>query len=218
MKTGFVYLWFDRKHKRYYLGSHWGKETDSYVCSSTWMRNAYRRRPQDFKRRIVVRNISDRKLLLEKEHHYLSFIKQEELGKRYYNHTTYVPIPEGKGLFSDEVRAKLREKKLARTDCPRTGKKHSEETKRKFSETRKGRIPWNKGKTLTEEHRQKLSESHKGLAPSNKGILISEERKKKQSEKMRGRSLSDEHKQKIRMASLGKKRGSYNTSRRNETL
>jgi len=30
-KYGFVYIWFDRKHKRYYIDSHWGKEDDSYI-------------------------------------------------------------------------------------------------------------------------------------------------------------------------------------------
>ena len=33
-KYGFVYIWFDRKHKRYYIGCHWGHEDDGYVCSS----------------------------------------------------------------------------------------------------------------------------------------------------------------------------------------
>ena len=54
-KYGFVYIWRDRKHKRYYVGSHWGTETDQYICSSSWMKNAYKRRPQDFKRRVVAR-------------------------------------------------------------------------------------------------------------------------------------------------------------------
>ncbi len=29
-KYGFIYLWRDRKHNRYYLGSHWGSEDDGY--------------------------------------------------------------------------------------------------------------------------------------------------------------------------------------------
>ena len=27
-KHGFVYIWFDRKHRRFYIGSHWGTEDD----------------------------------------------------------------------------------------------------------------------------------------------------------------------------------------------
>ena len=57
---------------------------DSYICSSNWMRDAYRRRPNDFKRRILKRNIIKTELLTE-EHKWLSMILDEELGKKYYN-------------------------------------------------------------------------------------------------------------------------------------
>ena len=52
-KYGFVYIWRDRKHKMFYIGCHWGTEDDGYVCSSNRMRNAYNRRPNDFKRKII---------------------------------------------------------------------------------------------------------------------------------------------------------------------
>ncbi len=83
---GFVYIWFDKKHKRYYIGCHKGKEDDGYICSSVWMRNSYKRRPHDFKRRILTRvqKVVGNNLL-EEEHRWLSLIKSEELGKRYYN-------------------------------------------------------------------------------------------------------------------------------------
>ena len=37
-KYGFIYIWYDRKHQRYYLGRHWGTENDGYICSSNKMR------------------------------------------------------------------------------------------------------------------------------------------------------------------------------------
>lgn len=63
-KYGFVYVWYDRKNKMFYVGCHWGLDTDSYVCSSERMGSAYRRRPQDFKRRIVARFYTNRTDLL----------------------------------------------------------------------------------------------------------------------------------------------------------
>lgn len=84
-KYGFVYLWYDKKHKRYYLGCHWGFEDDGYICSSRWMRKSYRRRPHDFKRRIISRIYTSRIDLLEEEFKYLQMIKPDELSKRYYN-------------------------------------------------------------------------------------------------------------------------------------
>jgi hypothetical protein len=83
--SGFVYIWFDKKHKRFYVGSHWGIPIDKYVCSSNWMIAAYRRRPEDFKRRILETVTTTRIDLYEREYAWLSLIKDAELGKRYYN-------------------------------------------------------------------------------------------------------------------------------------
>jgi hypothetical protein len=84
-RSGFVYLWFDRKHNRYYLGSHWGDENDGYICSSSWMKKAYKLRPDDFKRRILSRVSITRAGLLLEEQRWLDMIKPEEVKVRYYN-------------------------------------------------------------------------------------------------------------------------------------
>jgi hypothetical protein len=84
-KYGFIYIWFDCKNKRYYIGSHWGTEHDSYKCSSTWARNSMDRRPNDFKRRILKRIYTSRKDLYEEETRWLQMIKPEEVKVRYYN-------------------------------------------------------------------------------------------------------------------------------------
>ena len=88
-KYGFVYIWYDRKRKMYYIGCHWGTIDDGYICSSNRMRDAYRRRPKDFKRRILQTNISNREHTFEEEHKWFSMIKEEELGKKYYNLRKY---------------------------------------------------------------------------------------------------------------------------------
>lgn len=92
-KYGFVYIWRDRKHNRYYVGSHWGHEDDGYICSSKWMRNAYNIRPTDFKRRVIVKVFSNRKDLLQKEEYYLSLIKDFELKTKYYNISKSIKDP-----------------------------------------------------------------------------------------------------------------------------
>ena len=69
--------------------------------------------------------------------------------------------------------------------------KHSEETKRKISETRKSKkIPSpNKGKRLSEECRKKMSETRKArkIPSPNKGKKFSEEHKRKMSEAKLGK-------------------------------
>lgn len=85
-KEGFIYIWYDVLRKMYYIGCHYGTEHDGYICSSNRMRDAYKRRPQDFRRRIIKRNLP-RELLLEEEFKWLSLISENELGKKYYNHS-----------------------------------------------------------------------------------------------------------------------------------
>lgn len=60
------------------------------------------------------------------------------------------------------------------------GCKHSEETRKKISEARKGKPAWNKGKKASLETRKKLSESHKGY-------IATEETRKKLSEALKGK-------------------------------
>ena len=65
------------------------------------------------------------------------------------------------------------------------GKHHSEETRRKISESTKGRSTWIKGKTISEEYRKKISESMKG---KNKGKIHTVDTIKKISESMKGKN------------------------------
>jgi hypothetical protein len=83
-KYGFVYIWFDRKRKMYYIGCHWGNVDDGYICSSNRMRDAYRRRPYDFKRRILQR-VYKRTELLDSEYKWLSLVEDKHIGIKYYN-------------------------------------------------------------------------------------------------------------------------------------
>lgn len=59
------------------------------------------------------------------------------------------------------------------------GKKLSEKTKKKISESLKGHIAWNKGKSFSKEIKKKMSKSHLGLKSSEKT-------KKKLSENQKG--------------------------------
>ena len=137
-KYGFVYIWFDRKHKRYYIGCRWGNENDGYVCSSSWMKQGYKRRPDDFKRKILSRIYTNKKDLLEEEYKWLSKIGAEELGKKYYNlHNHYF------GHWSSEEQSKLT-----------VGKKIS-----KAHKSNPNHGSWSKGKLLSEETKKKISKS-----------------------------------------------------------
>ena len=80
-----------------------------------------------------------------------------------------------------------------------SGHRPTEETKRKSSESKKGKPSGRKGCVLSDEQKKKMS----GL---RKGILRTEEEKRKISEKMKGTRPSDLALQKAIEANTGKKR------------
>lgn len=65
-------------------------------------------------------------------------------------------------------------------ECIASGCRRSEETRRKISETKKGRPTWNKGKKMSKEYCRIMSECHKGK-------VHSEEQRKKISETQKGK-------------------------------
>lgn len=94
-KYGFIYLWRDKKHNRYYIGSHWGTEDDGYICSSRQMRKAYKRRPSDFKRR-TLEIVEDRSVLYDVETKWLQLAEKnkDKHYNRNYNANHWTAYPE----------------------------------------------------------------------------------------------------------------------------
>ena len=85
-KPGFIYIWYDKKRKKYYLGSHLGLPGDGYTGSNLRFQTAYKSRPETFKRRILEsHSFITPKELLQREQAWLDMIDPEELNNRYYN-------------------------------------------------------------------------------------------------------------------------------------
>ena len=236
-KYGVIYIWFDRKHKRYYIGSHWGKnpENDNYICSSNWMRDAYRRRSQDFKRRIISRIYTTKQDLLNKELEWFSLIKPEEIRIRYYNlrinHTYHWSTSENalsvaekisfskKGKPNGRKGSVFSEEHKAKISIGQTGRKHSEATKTKMSDAKKGIV-------FSEEHKSKLSASRKGkfhseetkskMSVSNTGRTQSKEIIEERAKKCKGKKRTEETK--LRMSESAKNRWNKNIIIENDFL
>ena len=155
-KYGFVYIWRDRKHKRYYIGAHWGTEDDGYICSSPWMNRAYKLRPNDFKRRILVRVYTNRQEMFYEEAKWQNFIKDDELRIRYYNIKRH-----GDKHWSSNPNTSLT-------------------VREKISKANKGKISPNKGITLSEETKKKISDGTKsGMAKMDKSYRLDADYRKK---------------------------------------
>ncbi|NBX95416.1 MAG: hypothetical protein EBQ88_01415 [Betaproteobacteria bacterium] len=98
----------------------------------------------------------------------------------------------------EETRKKKSESKIGEKNSF-YGKKHSIDTKNKISETKKGTESWNKGIPMSEESKRKLSNSKKGKK-------LSDETKKKLSEMRKGKPKSEEHKLKMKLAWIERKK------------
>lgn len=202
MKYGFVYIWYDRKHKRYYVGCRWGAIDDGYICSSRWMNISYKRRPHDFKRRILSYVYTNRADLLEEEYRWLSMMKPEELhGRRYYNlrnhHFSHWSSDETKSRI---VKEKASGKKLSaetikkrqRTRMLNGGYVFSEHTKSKMSQSRMGEKNHFYGKSHSEDTKKKLSDINKGKKVSKESV-----EKRINTRKANGYKHSEETRRKI---------------------
>jgi hypothetical protein len=188
-KYGFAYIWFDRKHKRYYIGSHWGTENDGYVCSSSWMMQAYKLRPEDFKRRILSRIYEGKKNLLEEEYKWLSLISDEEISsKKYYNRTKH---KNGHWMAEDyekDVRKRISQKTKEAMQRP--------DVREKYLEGLKTRDCRSSDLEVREKRRQSMMGKNVGK-DNSKAV-------KAAAEKKRGTNISEEHKNKIKNAGVFK--------------
>lgn len=148
-KYGFIYLWYDKKHKKYYIGRHWGHVNDGYVCSSNNMRNNFKNRPSDFRRRIisfVYTNLDD---LVAEEQRWLNMIKKEEAGVKYYNVSLSATTPSTRGYkHSEQTKEKIKIGNLNKKISDETRQKNREASIKQFSDP---------------EQRKKISEKSREL-------------------------------------------------------
>ena len=168
-KYGFVYIWFDRKYRRYYIGCRWGNINDGYVCSSPWMKQAYGHRPKDFKRKILKTNITTRQETFIEEQRWLNMIKENEIkplnnNPRYYNlniknNNLWHSYDQSIETIGQKISAAKKGKKLGPCS-PEKAAKISAAKKaknRKFTDEHKAKLRAAKlGKKLSPEHRLKV--------------------------------------------------------------
>lgn len=81
--------------------------------------------------------------------------------------TTFGRPPVNKGTHQGRGRKQTPEH-IKKRVAHRVGKPMSEETKRRISEAKKGKTPWNKGKKSSQEAKDKLSQTRKKLFAEGK--------------------------------------------------
>lgn len=153
---GFVYEWLDAKTGMKYVGSHHGRLDDSYVGSGKWFKAAYKSRPSDFTRSILVINdtLDDVKFTQHLEQLELDKIPAEEYGKSYYN---LKPFASGGGQLgrslNEATRAKISKsvssnvERGVKISVAQRGKEKSETARLNMSKAKVGKPLEHKRKT-----------------------------------------------------------------------
>ena len=110
------------------------------------------------------------------------FLKQNLTEEEAFKHEVYMIAVLGR----KDLGTGILRNKTDGGDGP-SGVIRSEETRRKYSEAKKGESNPNYGKSHSEETRRKLSEARKGESNPNYGKSPSEETRRKKSEAMKGK-------------------------------
>ena len=137
MDIHFVYMWFDKTRKMYYIGQHSGQYDDGYISSSKWLTGEIKYRPAEFKRRII-KTFSTKLEAQQYEGYLLTLIKPNEFSIKYYNAKQGKPkgiLPWNAGktnVYSQQTLDKMAKAKIGRPS-PTKGKntKHSAENGKK---------------------------------------------------------------------------------------
>lgn len=181
----FVYSWSDSTTAKIYVGVHKGSQTDGYVCSSKPMMVEYRKRPTDFTRQIIATGTLNDCAVLE-----VAIIKQLLKNKNTcYNRAAGKMIindvhPMLGRTQSDSVKEKVSKANTGRSAWNK-GMKMSE---KHCEKNRKSKV----GIKHSAETKKKMSDSRKGEKHPMWGKKHSAEAKRKQGEKNIGRIASDE--------------------------
>ena len=189
--TCFIYKWTQISTSKWYIGSRTKKgchPDDGYICSSKIVRPLIKENPNDWVRTILKEG-TDPEYIRKLEGRFLRRIDAK-------NNSMSYNMDNGDGNFStvgvkhsDETRRKMSESARKRVSKP-----HSDETRLKISMANKGQRT---GRIISDESRRKMRES----ARNRVSKPHSDETRKKISESMKGqgsgRILSDEIRRKI---------------------
>jgi group I intron endonuclease len=143
--SGFVYRWYDSSNGMYYVGSHKGTVNDGYIGSGKRFSRAYSKRPECFTREIFYVGEDYREL----EEFILDTIDAKS-NPAYYN------------LINGSFNCKFSKEQREKISNSLRGKKASKEAREKMSASRTGEKNHFYGRTHSEETRRKISEAKKG--------------------------------------------------------
>jgi len=163
MFEAFVYKWTDSLNGKIYIGYHKGKESDGYICSSKYMLEEFKKRPDDFHREILAIGSCE----------YCYKYEQSEIAALLSSkNPTYNKGIGGTWKMDADVISRI-SKSLSGEKNHNFGKKFSESTRSKISLSRLGK-PFNVG-NKNPMFGKKQSEKHLKWMHENMRVRIKTE-------------------------------------------
>ena len=201
--VGYIYLITDTTNGMKYTGKHHyhieGQLDPNYHGSGVIIKNIYKKRPETLKEEYIKTCYSEEEMNSDEQYCI------EVFDTLYPNGYNLTKGGDGGEIPCEEIRKKI-SLKLKGKPAHNKGVPMSEESKRKMSESRKGKLH-------TEETKKKISESNKGKPSAMLGKKHSEESKKKMGESRSGKKNpffgkhhTEETRKKISTANKGKQR------------
>ena len=161
-----IYMIVNKINNKIYIGKHSTKNPyDDYMGSGKAINRSIKKYGlENFEKTILYCFESEDKAYLKE-----SEIVDENFVKR---SDTYNMKCGGKGFKSCELKGKKFSKEHNyKISIARIGTKHTQETKNKISESKKGTSAYNKGLKMSQEQKDKLSKSKKGKYVGNKNPM-----------------------------------------------
>lgn len=179
-QEAFTYCWTDHRDNKLYVGYHKGQQDDGYICSSKWMLEEYKKRPEDFTRMILAEGTAEDCRALEET---ILVATDAARSERFYNRHNG-----GKNFVGGPCTEESKKKKSRKMKGMK-GRSHPMEERKRMSDIRKegikkgkiitwnkgkkcpqmSRTPWNKGVSPPQKLRDQWSKAHKGQIPWIKG-------------------------------------------------
>lgn len=156
--NSFVYVWINTRNNKKYIGSHFGSMNDGYIGSGKYFKRAYKKEPEYFLRLILERCWCNdtNELRQNYEQKWLDTIDFNS-GEFYNINNNVDGFPSGKLNPSTY-------------NHPWIGRSHTEESKRKISESKTGT-------KLSESHKKKIGVKSREIQQKNKYKWIHTDKK-----------------------------------------